>query len=72
MNKNFLLHNNEKFSLMLLVIILSEIGIGTVSYIHRGELKTYLDKGFNKTLQNYNINKEVWDMVQTEVISISK
>lgn len=52
------------------MIILVEIGIGAFSYYNRGELDGALDRGFNKTLQNYKANEEVWDMVQTEVCII--
>lgn len=56
-----------QFSLLLIVIILFEIGIGAFGYANKEELNTALDKGFNKTLHNYEPNREAWDMVQSEV-----
>lgn len=56
-----------QFSLLLLVIILTELGIGVYSYTKTGELSNALDRGFNKTLQHYKENEKVWDMVQTEL-----
>lgn len=55
------------FSLLLIVIILFEIGIGTFGYIKQDELNSALDKGFNETLKNYKANEEAWDLVQTEM-----
>lgn len=56
-----------QFSLLLVVIILFEIGIGAFGYANKDELNAALDKGFNKTLHDYEINKDAWNMVQTEV-----
>lgn len=56
-----------QFSLLLVVIILFEIGIGAFGYANKEELNNALDKGFNKTLHNYEPNREAWDMVQSEV-----
>lgn len=58
---------NVQFSVLLIVIILFEIGIGAFGYANKEELKIALDKGFNKTLHNYEPNREAWDMVQSEV-----
>lgn len=49
------------------MIILFEIGIGAFGYANKDELNAALDKGFNKTLHDYEINKEAWNMVQSEV-----
>lgn len=49
------------------MIILFEIGIGAFGYANKEELNNALDKGFNKTLHNYEPNREAWDMVQSEV-----
>lgn len=56
-----------QFSILLMVIILFELGIGAFGYANKDELNTALDKGFNQTLHNYENNKEAWDMVQSEV-----
>lgn len=56
-----------QFSLLLVVIILFEIGIGAFGYANKDELNAALDKGFNKTLHDYEINKDAWNMVQSEV-----
>lgn len=58
-----------QFSLLLIVIILFEIGIGTFGYVNKGQLNTALDKGFNKTFEKYGNNTYAWDMVQSEVWS---
>lgn len=49
------------------MIIVFEIGIGAFGYVNKEELNAALDKGFNKTLHNYEPNKEAWDMVQSEL-----
>lgn len=61
-----------QFSVLLVVIILFEIGIGAFGYVNKNELETALNKGFNKTLHNYGPNKEAWDMVQSEVMKLIK
>ncbi|XP_031627242.1 CD63 antigen-like [Contarinia nasturtii] len=55
------------FSLLLIVIILFEIGIGTFGYVRQDDLNNALDKGFNQTLNNYQANQKEWDLVQTEL-----
>lgn len=56
-----------QFSVLLIVIILFEIGIGAFGYVNKDELNAALDKGFNKTLHNYQPNKEAWNTVQSEL-----
>lgn len=57
----------EQFSLMLIVIIVLEIGIGAFGYIRKDDLNDALDKGFNQTLKDYKTNEKAWDLVQSEV-----
>lgn len=56
-----------QFSLLLIVIILFEIGIGAFGYVRQDDLNAALDKGFNQTLKDYKTNEKAWDLVQTEV-----
>lgn len=57
----------KQFSLLLIVIIVFEIGIGAFGYIRKDDLNDALDKGFNQTLKDYKTNEKAWDLVQTEV-----
>lgn len=60
------------FSVFLVIIFLCEIGIGIAGYIKHGQLDEILEKGFNKTMEEYNHNEEAWKLVQSEVfINIS-
>ncbi|XP_055296822.1 CD63 antigen-like [Sitodiplosis mosellana] len=55
------------FSLLLIVIIAFEIGIGAFGYVRQDDLNAALDKGFNQTLKDYKTNEKAWDLVQTEM-----
>lgn len=49
---------------------MAEIGIGIAGYVKHGELEGILEKGFNKTLENYNKSTDAqhaWALVQGEV-----
>lgn len=58
------------FSVFLLVIFVTEIGIGVAGYIKHGELPGILEKQFNKTLDDYANSVEAqhaWSLLQGEL-----
>lgn len=58
------------FSVFLLIIFVTEIGIGVAGYIKHGELPEILEKQFNKTLDDYANSVEAqhaWSLVQGEL-----
>ncbi|KAJ6649572.1 CD63 antigen [Pseudolycoriella hygida] len=55
------------FCILLLVIFLCELGIGIAGYIKNAQIEDILETGFNKTMAEYNNNKEAWRLVQTEL-----
>jgi len=55
------------FCILLLVIFLCEVGIGIAGYIKNTQIEDILETGFNKTMAEYNNNKEAWRLVQTEL-----
>lgn len=56
-----------QFSILLIVIFLVEIGVGITGYTKHDQLKNILDKGFNKTFNQYEQNQQAWQLLQTEV-----
>lgn len=46
--------------------------MATILMINESQLDATLDIGFNKTFEEYSINKGAWDVIQTEVIKSSR
>jgi CD63 antigen len=59
------------FSVFLMLIFLTEIGIGIAGYIKHGELPAILERQFNKTLEDYANSvdaQRAWSLVQGELV----
>lgn len=60
---------NVQFSILLVLIFLTEIGVGIAGYIKHSELPGILDSQFNKTLETYKTDadaKQSWNLIQEE------
>uniref|UniRef100_A0A336KBV0 Tetraspanin n=1 Tax=Culicoides sonorensis TaxID=179676 RepID=A0A336KBV0_CULSO len=57
------------FSILLVLIFLTEIGVGISGYIKHSELPEILDHNFNKTFLSYNSDadsRQAWSLIQDE------
>lgn len=60
---------DNQFSILLVLIFLTEIGVGIAGYIKHADLPAILDHQFNKTLLTYNTDpdaKQSWNLIQQE------
>lgn len=58
------------FSVFLLLIFLTELGIGIAGYAKHSELRSILENRFNKTLEDYETSTEAqraWSLLQGEL-----
>jgi CD63 antigen len=58
------------FSVFLMLIFLTEIGIGVAGYIKHTHIQNILERQFNKTLDDYTTSIEAqhaWSLVQGEM-----
>lgn len=58
------------FSIFLLLIFVTEIGIGIAGYVKHQELQSVLESQFNKTLDDYETSieaQQAWSLVQGEL-----
>lgn len=58
------------FSVFLMIIFVTEIGVGVAGYIKHGELPGILEKQFNKTMDDYANDvdaQHAWSLVQGEL-----
>lgn len=54
----------------MILIFLTEVGVGIAGYVKHSELRDSIDDQFNQTLRNYNQSadaKRSWKMIQTEL-----
>lgn len=55
---------------MLILIFLTEVGVGIAGYVKHSELKDSIDQKFNETLKSYGNQPDIqraWKMIQTEL-----
>lgn len=58
------------FSVFLMIVFVTEIGIGVAGYMKHGDLPNILESQFNKTMDDYTNSIEAqsaWSMVQGEL-----
>ncbi|CAH1710391.1 unnamed protein product [Chironomus riparius] len=58
------------FSVFLMIVFVTEVGIGVAGYIKHSELKDVLEKQFNRTMEDYTTSIEAqhaWSLVQGEL-----
>lgn len=56
-----------QFSIFLVIIFLTEIGIGIAGYVMHGQLKTLMADGFNSTMNDYEHHTLEWKLLQAEL-----
>ena len=60
----------KQFSILLIIIFITELGVGIAGYVKHSELKDSMTFQFNQTIIAYEDNTEVqraWKMIQTEL-----
>jgi CD63 antigen len=58
------------FSVFLMLVFITEIGIGVAGYIKHAELPGILERHFNRTLEDYTTSieaQQAWSLVQGEL-----